>query len=267
MKDFYQIHEKEFNITHHRRAIIFPPHMHNEIELFYIFGGSQIIGIDGEISLMQSGGCAVIFPNVTHEYIRPKDDGEMKSTMLFLPSRMLYGAFPQFAGRQPRSGILAPSEISDDARLALEKIAVETLPAARDGWARIILAHIIPRFETDKIGASSDPDSVSRLMNYISANFRSSITLEILSEALGMSKSQISRIFSDKIHIGLRSYVGILRSEYAAELIQTSSDPLSEIAARAGFESLRTCNRVFREVYGLTPSEFKKSIQAQPEND
>lgn len=264
MVQFYQIHENEFNVIYHDHEILFPPHMHNEVEILYMLGGEQSIEIDKKSYALKKGCCAVIFSNIRHSYIRSDDvadknhDGE--SVMIFLPPRMLYDAFPALSGTAPESAVLLPDDVSEDAKLAFNKIIGETVPAARIGWAQIILGHIIPRFDvsSDKTGADA---VVSKLMNYISTNFRNSITLEILSEELGMSKSQISHIFSDKIRISLRSCVGIQRSGYAAQLMKTSNDTLRNIAAQSGFESLRTFNRVFREVYGLTPSQFRNNIR------
>lgn len=261
MKQFYQIHENGFDVIHHNNEISFPLHMHNEIEIIYIFRGRQELKSDGKSAVLTAGSCAVIFPNIQHEYINSDESGEVESVVIFLPPRMLYDAFPSFVSSLPNEFVLTPEDISEDAAMAFEKIVRESIPAARTGWAQIILAHIIPKLEIISKSAETDFSAVSRLMNYVSTNFQNSITLDILSDELGMSKSQISHIFSNKIRIGLRSYVGIRRSEYAAQLMKTSTDTLGNIAAQSGFESLRTFNRVFREVYGVTPSQFRNNIR------
>lgn len=243
--------------------------MHNEVEMLYVFEGEQEIEINGRDITVGKGCCAVIFPNIQHSYIKTNDNTESSgeyskeysSVMIFLPPYILYDAFPSLLKTLPENCIVEPQNISEDAILAFNKIIGETIPAARIGWAQIILGNIAPYLKAAKLDAGADSAAISKLMNYISTNFQNSISLEILSDALDMSKSQISHIFSTKIQINLRSYVGILRSEYAARLMRTSNDSLSHIASQSGFESLRTFNRVFREVYGLTPSQFRSNIR------
>lgn len=265
IKPFYQIHESGFSVTYHKNQIVFPSHMHNEVEMLYVFEGEQGIEINDRSVTVGKGCCAVIFPNIQHSYIKTNDNtesgDEYRSVMIFLPPYILYDAFPSLLKTLPENCIVEPQNISEDAILAFNKIIGETIPAARIGWAQIILGNIAPYLKAAKLDAGADSAAISKLMNYISTNFQNSISLEILSDALGMSKSQISHIFSTKIRINLRSYVGILRSEYAARLMRTSNDSLSHIASQSGFDSLRTFNRVFREVYGLTPSQFRSNIR------
>ena len=265
MSQFYQIHENEFYVVHHDHMTKFPSHMHDEVEILYMLDGEQGININNETATLHKGDCAVIFPNTQHEYLRPDEmpgkNSAGESVMIFVASHIFYYIFPNMHNMTPVSCILNSSEISENATFAFNKIINENVSTARLGWVYIILGHIVPKLNISEEKLDLDSSAISRLMNYISTNFQNSITLEILSDALGMSKSQISHIFSDKIRISLRSYIGIRRSEYAAQLIRTSNDTLSNIAMQSGFESLRTFNRVFREVYGVTPSQFRNNIR------
>jgi transcriptional regulator GlxA family with amidase domain len=50
-----------------------------------------------------------------------------------------------------------------------------------------------------------------------------------------------------------------LRVEHAKCLITEDSLSLLDVASAAGFNSKATFNRVFRDIAGQTPSQFKKS--------
>ena len=71
------------------------------------------------------------------------------------------------------------------------------------------------------------------------------MTLDSIADALGVNKYYVSRIFSNKIKVNFRTYLGSLRSNYAAQLINISDEKLSDIAEKAGFESMRSFYRVF----------------------
>ena len=103
-------------------------------------------------------------------------------------------------------------------------------------------------------------DIAYKIVKYIEENFTENITRETLSEQFNVSKFYISKIFTEKFNINLRNYLGLIRAEYAASLIRTSNETFTTISRLSGFESLRTFNRIFKTVYGMTPHEYKNNI-------
>ena len=125
----------------------------------------------------------------------------------------------------------------------------------------IILSHVIPKFAVNKLSAGNNPEIVSMLMSYVSENYLKSLTLDSLEEVLGINKYKISRIFSDKVHMSFRDYVGMLRANHAAQLINMQDEPMAKIAEKSGFESERSFYRVFKEVYGISPASYKSMVR------
>ena len=78
---------------------------------------------------------------------------------------------------------------------------------------------------------------------------------------LGVSKFSLSRLFSKTFHSSFNQYVNEARLGYACQRIETTDDTLTEISMDSGFGSLRTFNRVFKEKYRLTPSEYRNKLQ------
>ena len=98
------------------------------------------------------------------------------------------------------------------------------------------------------------------MIEYISLNFKQDISLDTLAEEFSVSKYYISHIFSNRIRINFRSYLALLRTEYAAGLIRSTNDSITNICLNAGFSSQRTFNRAFKQIYGVTPREYKNNI-------
>lgn len=145
--------------------------------------------------------------------------------------------------------------------MGFHKIMEEKSLNAQLGWTQIILSHLIPQLSVTKVSVGNNPEIISLIMRYVSENYQSSLTLEMLSDALGISKYKISRIFSDKIKMSFRSYLGMLRANHAAQLINTSNEVLSKIAEQSGFESARSFYRVFRETYGVSPAIYRDMVR------
>ena len=55
-------------------------------------------------------------------------------------------------------------------------------------------------------------------------------------------------------------HIGNLRVNYACDLLETNSS-VTEVAMASGFSSIRTFNRVFLRVMGMTPREYLKQNQ------
>ena len=58
-------------------------------------------------------------------------------------------------------------------------------------------------------------------------------------------------------------YLTGLRMERAAFLLRTRGGRLKEIAAGSGYGDSRYFIRVFKEFYGMTPTEYMKSVTGQ----
>ncbi|MFR1499641.1 MAG: helix-turn-helix domain-containing protein, partial [Monoglobus pectinilyticus] len=70
-----------------------------------------------------------------------------------------------------------------------------------------------------------------------------------------------SRVFSNQIKVSFRTYLNVLRTNHAASLIKISDDNLEDIATDSGFESTRSFYRIFKDIYGVSPSQYRKMIR------
>ncbi|MGY4155582.1 transcriptional regulator GlxA family with amidase domain [Bradyrhizobium sp. USDA 4461] len=79
-----------------------------------------------------------------------------------------------------------------------------------------------------------------------------------LAARLGVGSRHLSRLFQK--HVGARptEVAKTVRVQRAKRLIDETDLPLSEIAFRAGFGSLRRFNAVFAEVYKRQPSKIRR---------
>ena len=96
------------------------------------------------------------------------------------------------------------------------------------------------------------------VLRYIEQNYMYNITLEELANMAGYSKYHFSRLFKKYCHTSFVSFLN-RRKIKAAELLLVNNDvSVTEAAMQVGFSSLTTFNRVFRDIKGCTPTEFRK---------
>lgn len=268
MFSFYQLRPSEIEVSHYNRhALRFASHLHNNFELFYMIRGRQNVTIMDKSFTLCPGDCAVILPNTVHSYDYPNGEpGEADSCeylLIFISHQVCASLFPAAVNRHISNCIIKKHEIEENAAIALSKIYGESSLTAQLGWAFIILSYLLPPILAHKNESSSDTELISKVLSYVTMNFHQSLTLDLLSDELNVSKYTISRLFSDKIRISFRTYLGMLRADCAAEFIRLCDRPFTEIAAKAGFESPRTFYRVFRNCYGISPAKYRRIVRGE----
>lgn len=85
-----------------------------------------------------------------------------------------------------------------------------------------------------------------------------------LSDELNASYSVISRLFSEVEGRTIENYLKTIRVERVKELIKYERMSLAEIADVAGYSSVGHLSRSFKQVTGMTPSEFRSLGKRTP---
>jgi AraC family transcriptional regulator of adaptative response/methylated-DNA-[protein]-cysteine methyltransferase len=80
-----------------------------------------------------------------------------------------------------------------------------------------------------------------------------------LASRLGVGVRHLDRLFSKHLGASPLQVARTNRVQYAKRLLDSTDLPISAIAMRAGFSSIRRFNTVFREVYRRSPSTIRKA--------
>lgn len=98
------------------------------------------------------------------------------------------------------------------------------------------------------------------IMNYIEKNYMREISLDILSEEFCLTPNYLCKIFKSGTGIKLTQYINQVRIAGAQKLIRQTNLRSHEIAEMVGFSSASYYSTIFKQVTGMTVSEFKDSI-------
>lgn len=82
---------------------------------------------------------------------------------------------------------------------------------------------------------------------------------DYLVERMGTSYSLLSGLFSKVEQITLEKYIILHKIEKAKELIEYDEFTLSEIAVQLGYSSVQYLSNQFRQITGISVTEYKKS--------
>lgn len=107
-------------------------------------------------------------------------------------------------------------------------------------------------------GAGRTFEKVSAVCGYIIDNCERELTLESAAALAGFSACYFSRIFKQFTNYNFVEYLTMQRIKRAQLLLADSDKAVTEISYQAGFKSISTFNRVFRQYRGCSPSEYRK---------
>ncbi len=114
----------------------------------------------------------------------------------------------------------------------------------------------------DRSSMESD-DLIFRTVSYIAQHFTEEMSLTKMAEDLYVSPFALSRIFSSTFHTNFNQYVNNTRLQYVTYLLKYTDQTVTEAMENAGFESQRTFNRVFKEVYHVSPRDYRKRVKEE----
>jgi AraC-like DNA-binding protein len=106
---------------------------------------------------------------------------------------------------------------------------------------------------------------IARLRSFIDENLHRTIYANDLSAVAQRSTAHFSRSFKQAFGEPPHAYVVRRRLERACHLMITSSALLSEIALSVGFSDQTHLSRLFRRVFGQSPSSWRRDLESRCE--
>jgi AraC family transcriptional regulator of adaptative response/methylated-DNA-[protein]-cysteine methyltransferase len=100
--------------------------------------------------------------------------------------------------------------------------------------------------------------TVHRAVRMIRAGALDGDGIEALADRLGIGARHLDRLFGKHIGASPLQVARTTRLHKAKRLLDSTKLPMEEVAARAGFASLRRFNAVFAEVYKRTPTQLRR---------
>lgn len=98
-----------------------------------------------------------------------------------------------------------------------------------------------------------------RSVYYMHQNFALNITLEEVSQFVGLSPSYFSRFFKTEMSINFTEYLNKIRINYSKYKLIYTKLSLSEIADLSGFSDQSYFTKIFKRLEGVSPSVYRRT--------
>ena len=248
-----------------------PPHWHKEVELLmFVKGRVHCIFENAELQF-KKGDLAIINSHEVHE---TKCSRNAVYLVIHIDPSVMCRYVPTFDqlhfslahGPEDQEKAEAFSQIRGHMREVLKLTEDETDSAAKLGrQARLFaIAYILVRHFAQPLAVEesrlqrSDMTRLEPLLDYIQLHHGEELPLDDAVKYMGLNKEYFCRLFKKNMGVSYLQYVYQIRTTAVCRELETTDDPIGEIAERHGFRDPKMLNQYFREIYGCTPSEKRK---------
>lgn len=261
MANYYLYEQRKFecNIVHNTLGNF--NHMHNELELFYVYEGQIKAFVNFKEYILNVGDFLLVFPNTVHSF---EKIGENVHMLCIFDKKI----FPNFSNifatkKSDSSPVVSKNSMNKEIDFCVKQIfdrkELHQKSNITEAYLQIILENICNNLELVELEYDAKQDLCQEVLFYLNKNYTKPISLENMAKELGVSKYHLSRNFNYRIGCSISQYVNKLRAEKALELIKTTDLPIINIAYEAGFESNSSFFRNFKKLGFDNPMSYRKN--------
>jgi LacI family transcriptional regulator len=127
---------------------------------------------------------------------------------------------------------------------------------------KVILAvesyrEFMPEAQAMNTPAVSD-SLVAKAVDFIKNNANKQIQVSDVVEHVSVSRRKLERRFKKYLNHSIHQEIKLAKVQLITKMLLETSDSISEIAAKLGFEDIAHIARYFRDVEGISPVEYRK---------
>jgi AraC-like DNA-binding protein len=243
-----------------------PWHSHRVWEFYLQLHGGSTWDVAGQTIRLAPGWLVAVPPETPHHGVpRAREGGRHHFVYVAVDLGVVRSRHPSLAttwqGRStcwsPWARDLAPTFRSVVAEVSEERpFGVVALTSAVDllvtGVTRALL------HSGDASARTPRHPAVGRARQLLDHEYAEPWTVENLAAACSFSRARFAELFTDEVGQPPYTYLLERRVERAAEMLATTPYTVSEVAAQVGFSSHVQLARRFRQVMGMSPSEWRR---------
>ncbi len=125
-------------------------------------------------------------------------------------------------------------------------------------WLLDLLDGLQPAPPFDIVDAPARPAAwIGVLDEYVRSVVHRRVSVEMMAEILHISRMQLYRRLMKTFHATPSEYVERIRSEIALELVETTDDPIGNIARTVGYKTPQAFSRWFAKRHGKSPRDWR----------
>lgn len=250
----------------------FPPHWHEATEVIYALDEDLRIGVNQDVYELGARDIAVINGGEVHYFLHHAVKIR-RAVLLFNP--VTVGPFTAGLKDKSFSRILIRRGEKDLHQVLERQIraVMEEYEEKREGYEIALKARLcdfivtllpaVPMEERspgEQIRRLKRLERLDQVFSYVAEHHIRPIPLCEIAAVAHFSEYYFTRFFREATGMTFGQYLNNFRVQKAAEYLRDTQDSITDIVFRAGFGSVNSFNRVFKQIKGCSPSAYKRAI-------
>ena len=243
-------------------------HWHTSIEIFAVMEGSLTFYLNDEKHPLKAGELMIINSNEVHSIDSPEEN---HTAVLQIPLKQFEDYFT--AHRFIR---FAANEQETDSQLWRLIREMYKLYGKRGTGYEFkirsfyydVLYLLVNHYRLDEAGEqevrhSRRLDALARITSYMREHYQEELKLTDVANMFGYSDAYLSRMFQKYAKMNYKTYLDNLRLSHAYQDLMNTGLSIGMIAEINGFANTKAFSKVFKERFGMLPSQFRRQTLEQ----
>lgn len=255
------------------------PVLRDHFLMIYCVTGSGAVTLDGVEHILEPGQCMMTFPNQVTSMVSTSRTPwniiwvGLKGMLLpyYLQRMGISSSNPVFPWRNSeyilhelKRIIQSVSGYENDDILAYESpVNTTSGELARLSSIYSILAEaysLCSRFAELNGQASEYEDYIQKAIAFMEANCSRKIKISDVAKHVGLNRSYLFTLFKEHLTESPQEFLTRLRIKKACEMFRAADATVASVAYSLGYEP-RALTRLFKQITGYTPTEYRKTMQ------
>ena len=107
----------------------------------------------------------------------------------------------------------------------------------------------------------SENEIIRQAQQYISSHIREKLSVPLVARQVDVSPSYLTALFHKNLQISPGEYIRRIKLQESKQMIRENNLNFTEIAAELQYSTVHHFSRQFKEKFGITPTEYAKSVR------
>lgn len=253
-------------------------HWHEEFEAVIVSCGTALVAAGEERHILSAGEGFFVNSGVLHGCWDHEGSGSRFHSLVF-DARLVGGAADSVYFRKYLTPLMENRSLPMVLLKRDEAWREEALEHIERVWqlndteapffeleSRERLSKLLASIVTNCSGESTKRDEralrqgerMKRMLGYIDSNLGEKLSVADIAASASISESECLRCFRDSINTTPIQYLRLHRIQRSAVMLSASEEKISAIAQHCGFDDMSYFTKIFRQIKGCSPSEYRR---------
>lgn len=253
-------------------------HWHEELEAGFVTAGLVTLYAGKEKITLREGDGFFINSGIPHAFLEAEGTESRQKSLVFDPV-LVGGRFDSVFWQRYVQPVTAATSLPFFLFRREERAHTAAIRALETAWdccrqaepeyelevrhqlsrlLALLVQNLPAEHPTQARRISRDNERIRVMMGYIQEHFTEELTVGKIAGSALISPSECLRCFHNTIGLTPIQYAKYYRIQCAAGALLETDKKIAEIGAECGFQEMSYFAKAFREVLGVTPSEYRR---------